>query len=142
MKKYFLKGMDEPLENGDIIEFDIMKKGSDGQAITRHIQCQFLPGLIPLLLEEDVIEEKEAKESSKQPVETESKDEEGPKDEEGDLDEFIDKTTEFVHRTTEFIPEITNTLHRLNRRVEALEEQLEKHSRKYCTPFGGCFFIF
>lgn len=66
MKQYFLKGVDVALEFGDTIEFDLFKKGEDGESVTRHIKCKFLPELVPLLLEGDIIEEVEEEEEPKE----------------------------------------------------------------------------
>lgn len=133
MKQYFLKGMNEPLKFSDIIEFDFVKKGPDGQAITKHIQCQFLPGLIPLLLDEDVIEVKDVEDNPE-----ESKDE----NPDSVLDAFID-------RTGEFISNATDCLQTFNERITALEQRMngiaaQQEQQKGCRhPKGnirGCFF--
>ncbi|WP_308395835.1 hypothetical protein [Prevotella sp.] len=59
MKKYFMKDSGEELKFGDMIELDFTKDTSDGHTCHHHLECKFIPGLIPMLLEQGIIEEKE-----------------------------------------------------------------------------------
>ena len=59
-KKYFIKGTDEELKFGDIIEADFTKE-SKGKTIEHHLECKFIPELIDILLENDIIEMRESK---------------------------------------------------------------------------------
>ena len=63
-KKYYLKGTDEELKFGDKIELD-MAKEKKGKTIHHHVECRFLPELVDLLLESDVIEQRETKHKPK-----------------------------------------------------------------------------
>lgn len=56
MKKYFMKGTDNELQFGDMIELDLSKDLPDGHTKHHHLECKFLPELVPLLLEDDIIE--------------------------------------------------------------------------------------
>lgn len=59
MKKYFMKDSGEELKFGDMIELDFTKDTNDGHTCHHHLECKFIPGLIPILLEQGIIEEKE-----------------------------------------------------------------------------------
>ena len=56
MKKYFMKNTEDELQFGDMIELDFTKDMPDGNVKHKHLECKFLPELIPMLLEEDIIE--------------------------------------------------------------------------------------
>lgn len=58
MKKYFMKGTDDEIQFGDMIELDLTKDLPDGKVQHHHLECKFIPELVPLLLEEGVVEEK------------------------------------------------------------------------------------
>lgn len=59
MKKYFMKDSGEELKFGDMIELDFTKDTNDGHTCHHHLECKFISGLIPMLLEQGIIEEKE-----------------------------------------------------------------------------------
>lgn len=107
MKMYFLKGVDEPLEFGDTLEFDIVKNGDDNQTVTKHIKCQFQPAIIPLLLEEEVITEKEELID----VADDTKEENT-----FSMDDFVAGVTTFIHETAD-------TLEYMNKRLADLEKR-------------------
>lgn len=65
MKKYFMQGTAEEVKIGDIIQLDLTKELSNGETMHHHLECKFIPKLIPLLLEQGVIEEQEIKEKKK-----------------------------------------------------------------------------
>lgn len=58
MKKYFMKGTDDEIQFGDMIELDLTKDLPDGKVQHHHLECKFIPELVPLLLEEGVVEGK------------------------------------------------------------------------------------
>lgn len=64
MKKYFMKDSGEELQFGDMIELDFTKDTEDGHTSHHHMECKFIPGLIPMLLEQEIIEEKEFKDEN------------------------------------------------------------------------------
>lgn len=70
MKKYFMKNSGEEVKFGDMIELDFTKDTEDGHTCHHHLECKFIPGLIPLLLEKNIIEEKELKEDKDENTET------------------------------------------------------------------------
>lgn len=57
MKKYFMKGTEDELQFGDLIELDLTKDMPNGKVKHHHLDCKFIPELIPLLLDAEVIDE-------------------------------------------------------------------------------------
>lgn len=62
MKKYFMQETAEELEFGDMIVLDLSEDMKNGHTKHHHLECKFMPELVPILLEEGVIVEKEVKE--------------------------------------------------------------------------------
>lgn len=54
----------EELEFGDMIVLDLSHDMENGHTEHHHLECKFMPELVPLLLEEGVIVEKEVKEET------------------------------------------------------------------------------
>ena len=52
----------EELEFGDMIVLDLSHDMENGRTKHHHLECKFMPELVPILLEEGVIVEKEVKE--------------------------------------------------------------------------------
>lgn len=52
----------EELEFGDIIVLDLSHDMEDGHTKHHHLECKFMPELVPILLEEGIIKEEEVKE--------------------------------------------------------------------------------
>lgn len=61
MKKYFMQETAEELKFGDMIVLDLSKEMENGHTKHHHLECKFIPELVPILLEEGVIKEKEVK---------------------------------------------------------------------------------
>ena len=61
MKKYFLQETAEELEFGDMIVLDLSHDMKNGHIKHHHLECKFIPELVPIFLEEGVIVEKEVK---------------------------------------------------------------------------------
>ena len=55
-----MKGTDDELQFGDQIELDITKDEED-RTVHRHMDCKFIPELVELLLENDIIEQRDCK---------------------------------------------------------------------------------
>ncbi len=53
----------EELEFGDMIVLDLSHDMENGHTKHYHLECKFMPELVPILLEEGVIVEKEVKEN-------------------------------------------------------------------------------
>lgn len=62
MKKYFLQETAEELEFGDMIVLDLSHDMENGHTKHHHLECKFIPELVPILLEEGIIKEEEVKE--------------------------------------------------------------------------------
>ena len=60
MKKYFMKGTEDELQFGDVIELDFVGE-EDGVTKHTHLECKFLPELVDELLKEDIVEVRETK---------------------------------------------------------------------------------
>lgn len=58
MKKYFMKNTEDEIQFGDMIELDFTRDTECG-VVHHHMECRFLPELIPILLEDEAIEERE-----------------------------------------------------------------------------------
>ena len=57
MKKYFMKGTQDEVQFGDMLELDFTKDTKNG-TIHRHLETKFIPELVDILVEEGVIEVK------------------------------------------------------------------------------------
>lgn len=62
MKKYFMQETAEELEFGDMIVLDLSHDMQNGHTKHHHLECKFMPELVPILLEEGIIKEKEVEE--------------------------------------------------------------------------------
>lgn len=62
MKKYFLQETAEELEFGDMIVLDLSHDMENGHTKHHHLECKFMPELVPIFLEEGIIEEKKVEE--------------------------------------------------------------------------------
>lgn len=59
MKKYFIKETGEEITFGDELVVDFSKEMSNGHLKHHHLECRFIPELVDILLEQDIIEEKD-----------------------------------------------------------------------------------
>ena len=59
MKKYFFKSTGGEIQFGDRIQLDFTKELSNGRFKHHSMDCTFIPELVDLLLEQDVIEVQE-----------------------------------------------------------------------------------
>lgn len=100
MKKYFMKGTEDELQFGDMIELNLVKE-EDGRKVHSHLECKFIPELIDMLLENDVIEVVEDEE----------------KEEEEGL-EFADDDS--------LIDDILEDIENIEKRLDILEESNKK----------------
>ena len=57
MKKYLLKGSNDVVNFGDVIEIDAVCAMPNGNTRHKHLECKFLPELLPLLLEQGIVHE-------------------------------------------------------------------------------------
>ena len=54
-----MKGTEDEIQFGDELELDLTKEMENGHTKHHHLECKFIPELIPLLLENDIIEVQE-----------------------------------------------------------------------------------
>lgn len=106
MKKYFMKNSGEEVKFGDMIELNFTKDTEDGHTCHHHLECKFIPDLIPLLLEKDIIEEKELKEDEKENTET-------PDNEDCEIAQIILSTLETFAFKFKQINDKINTLNKI-----------------------------
>jgi hypothetical protein len=70
MKKYFMKGTEDELQFGDLVELDITEDMPNGKIKHKHLDCKFMPDLIDTLLEAEVIEEVDVDDEEEEEEET------------------------------------------------------------------------
>ena len=75
MKKYFMKGTEDELQFGDLVELDITEDMPNGKIKHKHLDCKFMPDLIDTLLEAGVIEEVDVDDEEEEEEEEEITDE-------------------------------------------------------------------
>ena len=113
MKKYFMKDSGEELKFGDMIELDFTKDTNDGHTCHHHLECKFIPGLIPMLLEQKIIEEREF----------ENKDTDTPDDDCLEIAQIIMSTLETIANK---IKQMDNKITDLNKIVKNLQHNATK----------------
>ena len=117
MKKYFMKSSSEELQFVDIIELDFTKNTKNGPTHHHHLECKFLPDLVPLLLEQGIIIEKEFPDESPTPSDNENY----------ELAEAILSTIETLTLKLQQLETKVNTL---NKTVKKLQHNVSKSSRE------------
>lgn len=95
-----MKNTEDELQFGDMIELDFTRDTENG-VVHHHMECKFLPDLIPLLLEDEAIEEREVKKEEK---------EEGNTAEECSVMEELLKANEALEMRVENLESAVNTL--------------------------------
>lgn len=68
MKKYFMKGTDDEVQFGDKIVLDLTEDLHNGKVKHHHLNCKFIPDLVPMLLEQDVVEEVEVDDEEEEEI--------------------------------------------------------------------------
>lgn len=128
MKKYFMKGTDDELNIGDMIELDLTKDLPNGKVRHHHLECKFIPDLIPTLLESGVIEEEDEEED-------EEKEELGKYDE---MVAIVRKLSRTIDTTQKLVLQID---HMVETTLKAFEEGLSKLENDN-APLGGALVDF
>ena len=105
MKKYFMKGTDDEVREGDVIEVTLVGE-EDGVTKHEHLEIKFNEAYAADLLEEDIIEEREIE------------------DEDEDLEDFDDLTM-FKEAVADDIEELNSKLAALEKKVAKLEEAIK-----------------
>lgn len=118
MKKYFMKGTDDELKFGDMIELDFTKEGKDGHVKHHHMECKFLPEFLEMLLENDIIEERGEDEPE----------DNGPLDFEfNNFDEALDELFECFDNLKESVDALTKEVKEL--KAELLPKNAKKSGK-------------
>lgn len=116
MKKYFMKGTDDELEFGDMIEITLVGE-EDGVVKHSHMEVKFLPEFVDDLLESDVIEEREVEDE----------------EEENDLLDFGDDFRGFKEAVAQDIEELLATDASLEKCVAELKKRVVKLEETVAT---------
>lgn len=114
MKKYFMQGIDEPVEFGDSIGFEIVVENEGDTDSHKHIEVEFIPEIAPLLEAIGVIEEKE---------ETIDFTDDTP--EETTVEECLDKLADFADKAGDEIENLHEKVNKLEKAVKLLTETQE-----------------
>ena len=109
MKQYFIQETNKEIQFGDTLDLTLEKRLYGIVTEVRHLTCKFIPELVPLLLEEGIIIEKEVKDEK---TDTES----------GSENEF-DAT--FMTTFFNLMDCMMETFEDLELRVDKLEEKIK-----------------
>ena len=148
MKKYVLKDTNEVVDFGDIIELVLIKSNPDGTDKHKVKMVKFSEELIPLLLEEGILDvqddEDTNEELKKKPLIDFSKDDDTKEDKE-DKDSEDSEDSEEDAYMKEFMDALVDTLETLGKSVKALDEEVYSLSKrvkaleeKNCCKKGKC----
>lgn len=140
MKKYVLKDTNEVVDFGDIIELVLIKSKPDGTDKHKVKMIKFSEKLIPLLLEEGILDvqddEDTNEELKKKPLIDFSKDDDTKEDKENEdpedsedseedtyMEEFMDAIVDTLKTLGKSVKAINKEVYSLSKRVKALEEK-------------------
>ena len=112
MKKYFMKGTDDEVQTGDMIEV-ILTGEENGKVKHTHVECKFSPEFVEELIDCDIIEEREFE------------DEEVQKD----LEDFEDYD-EIIDNLVVANEEMNKRVAALETAMKALKKEITKSSKK------------
>lgn len=131
MKKYVLKDTNEVVDFGDIIELVLIKNNPDGTDKHKVKMVKFSEDLIPLLLEEGILDVQDDKDSQeelkKKPLIDFSKDD-GLNN--GKKEEVEEEDSEEDHDTKEFTNALVDVLEALDKSIRALDEEVYSLSKR------------
>ena len=133
MKKYVLKDTNEVVDFGDIIELVLIKSNPDGTDKHKVKMVKFSEELIPLLLEEGILDvqddEDTNEELKKKPLIDFSKDDDTKEDKENeDLEDSEDSEEDAYMK--EFMDALVDTLETLGKSVKAIDEEVYSLSKR------------
>ena len=143
MKKYVLKDTNEVVDFGDIIELVLIKSNPDGTDKHKVKMVKFSEELIPLLLEEGILDVQDDEDTneelkkkplidfSKDDATKEDKENEDPEDSEDSenseedayMKEFMDALVDTLETLGKSVKAIDEEVYSLSKRVKALEER-------------------
>lgn len=120
MKQYFMRTTLSELHFGDMIELTFRKMFTNGKVEHHRLECKFLPELVPLLLENDIIIEKEVKDAKKEMDKGKEKPFDSPNDA---LIQSMLKTTENLEHRLEMMEDVV---------MKIADVILKKNRSKHC----------
>lgn len=133
MKKYVLKDTNEVVDFGDIIELVLIKNNPDGTDKHKVKMVKFSEELIPLLLEEGILDvqddEDTNEELKKKPLIDFSKDDGTKEDKENEDPEDSEDSEEDAYMK-EFMDALVDTLETLGKSVKAIDEEVYSLSKR------------
>ena len=133
MKKYVLKDTNEVVDFGDIIELVLIKSNPDGTDKHKVKMVKFSEELIPLLLEEGILDvqddEDTNEELKKKPLIDFSKDDDTKEDKENEDPEDSEDSEEDAYMK-EFMDALVDTLETLGKSVKAIDEEVYSLSKR------------
>lgn len=133
MKKYVLKDTNEVVDFGDIIELVLIKSNPDGTDKHKVKMVKFNEELIPLLLEEGILDvqddEDTNEELKKKPLIDFSKDDDTKEDKENEDPEDSEDSEEDAYMK-EFMDALVDTLETLGKSVKAIDEEVYSLSKR------------
>lgn len=133
MKKYVLKDTNEVVDFGDIIELVLIKSNPDGTDKHKVKMVKFSEELIPLLLEEGILDvqddEDTNEELKKKPLIDFSKDDDTKEDKENEDPEDSEDSEEDTYMK-EFMDALVDTLETLGKSVKAIDEEVYSLSKR------------
>lgn len=148
MKKYFIIDGNEPLEFGDTLELELEKE-QDGKKIKRKVEVKFTPDTLPLLLEENAIEEREVEEQS-ETIDF-SADDDPVDSPEGDFDNsdgacplptaFMAAVIDVLNDFHKEMDKQNDVIKKLKKKVETLEGKKQKKEDKEDKEKDEDFFL-
>lgn len=157
MKKYVLKDTNEVVDFGDIIELVLIKNNPDGTDKHKVKMVKFSEDLIPLLLEEGILDVQDDKDSQeelkKKPLidfskdddleeeedeeeETEDSKSKDDEDEDDDFDfnEFMDSLVDVLETLGKSVKALDKEVYLLKKKVNTLEKNSSKEAYKSVRP--------
>lgn len=133
MKKYVLKDTNEVVDFGDIIELVLIKNNPDGTEKHKVKMVKFSEELIPLLLEEGILDvqddEDTNEELKKKPLIDFSRDDDTKEDKENEDSEDSEDSEEDAYMK-EFMDALVDTLETLSKSVKAIDEEVYSLSKR------------
>lgn len=119
MKKYFLKKTGEELKFGEALNLELTKRNEGKGVKYCYLNCDFTPDLVSLLLEFDIIEEREVTEKPTIDFEVEEKNTcKGC----NDLHNFIESSISITSELTDRVLSLEKQVSSLSKEVLALKK--------------------
>lgn len=113
-----MKDSNKEIKFGDMVEIDFTKDLPDGSSKYYHMECKFLPELLPIFLDYDVIEEIEVEEEDFEEEDTDIREH---------IIDILEKMNNVVKELSASNEEALKAQEDLELRVDKLEDMVQKH---------------